>query len=135
MKYLLDANTCIGLLNSSDAELMRRYSARQPADLVLCSVVKAELLYGARRSARVEFNLKRLEYFAAPLQSLPFDDRCAHDYGVIRADLAAQGTPIGANDLMIAAIARAHDLMLVTHNTKEFSRVAGLRVEDWEQAS
>lgn len=107
MKYLLDANTCIGLLNSSDAELMRRYSARQPADLVLCSVVKAELLYGARRSARVEFNLKRLEYFAAPLQSLPFDDRCAHDYGVIRADLAAQGTPIGANDLMIAAIARA----------------------------
>ncbi|MEI6302339.1 MAG: type II toxin-antitoxin system VapC family toxin [Betaproteobacteria bacterium] len=135
MKYLLDANTCIGLLNSSDAELMRRYSARQPADLVLCSVVKAELLYGARRSARVEFNLKRLEYFAAPLQSLPFDDRCAHDYGVIRADLAAQGTPIGANDLMIAAIARAHDLILVTHNTKEFSRVAGLRVEDWEQAS
>jgi len=135
MKYLLDANTCISLLNSSDAELMRRYSARQPADLVLCSVVKAELLYGARRSARVEFNLKRLEYFAAPLQSLPFDDRCAHDYGVIRADLAAQGTPIGANDLMIAAIARAHDLILVTHNTKEFSRVAGLRVEDWEQAS
>jgi len=135
MKYLLDANTCIGLLNSSDAELMRRYSARQPADLVLCSVVKAELLYGARRSARVEFNLKRLEYFAAPLQSLPFDDRCAHDYGVIRADLAAQGTPIGANDLMIGAIARAHDLILVTHNTKEFSRVAGLRVEDWEQAS
>ena len=135
MKFLLDANTCISLLNSSDAELMRRYSARQPADLVLCSVVKAELLYGARRSARVEFNLKRLEYFAAPLQSLPFDDRCAHDYGVIRADLAAQGTPIGANDLMIAAIARAHDLILVTHNTKEFSRVAGLRVEDWEQAS
>ena len=135
MKYLLDANTCIRLLNSSDEEVTRRYTACQPADIVLCSVVNAELLYGARRSARVEFNLKRLEHFAAPLQRLPFDDRCAHDYGLIRADLAAQGSLIGgANDLMIAAIARAHDLILVTHNTGEFSRVVGLRVEDWESA-
>lgn len=132
MKYLLDANTCIRLLNGSDEEVTRRFTTCQPADIVLCSVVKAELLYGARRSARVESNLKRLEYFAAPLQSLPFDDRCAHDYGLIRADLAAQGKPIGANDLMIAAIARAHDLTLVTHNTGEFSRVADLRIEDWE---
>jgi len=134
MKYLLDTNTCIHLLNADDEAVTRRYSACQPADIVLCGVVKAELLYGARRSARVEFNLKRLEYFAAPLQSLPFDDRCAHDYGLIRADLATQGKPIGANDLMIAAIARAHDLILVTHNTGEFSRVAGLRIEDWENA-
>ena len=132
MKYLLDANTCIRLLNGGDEGVMKRYAACYPADVVLCSVVKAELLYGARRSARVEFNLKRLEYFVAPLRSLPFDDRCAHDYGLIRADLAAQGKPIGANDLMIAAIARAHDLILVTHNSGEFSRVAGLRVEDWE---
>ena len=134
MKYLLDANTCIRLLNADDDAVMRRYAACQPADVVLCSVVKAELLYGARRSARVEFNLKRLAYFAAPLQSLPFDDKCAHDYALIRADLAAQGKPIGANDLMIAAIARAQDLILVTHNTGEFSRVAGLRIEDWESA-
>ena len=104
MKYLLDANTCIRLLNSGDEAVTRRYTACQPSDIVLCSVVKAELLYGARRSARVEFNLKRLEYFAAPLQSLPFDDRCAHD------------------------------LILVTHNTGEFSRVVGLRIEDWESA-
>ena len=134
MKYLLDANTCIRLLNSGNDGVTRRYAACLPVDVVLCSVVKAELLYGARRSARVEFNLKRLEYFAAPLQSLPFDDRCARDYGLIRADLAAQGTPIGANDLTIAAIARAHDLILVTHNCGEFSRVMGLRVEDWESA-
>jgi tRNA(fMet)-specific endonuclease VapC len=134
MKYLLDANTCIRLLNQDNARVAQRYRACQPADIAMCSVVRAELLYGARRSARVEFNLKRLEIFAAPLQSVPFDDRCAHDYGLIRADLASQGRPIGANDLMIAAIARAHDLILVTHNTGEFSRVVGLRIEDWESA-
>lgn len=134
MKYLLDSNTCIRLLNQDNARVAQCYRACQPADIALCSVVRAELLYGARRSARVEFNLKRLEIFTAPLQSVPFDDRCAHDYGLIRADLAAQGKPIGANDLMIAAIARAHDLILVTHNTGEFSRVVGLRVEDWESA-
>ena len=132
MKYLLDTNTCIQLLNAGDPGVKQRYAASQPADIVLCSVVRAELLFGVRKSARVEFNLKRLEVFAAPLQSLPFDDRCAHDYGLIRADLAAQGIPIGPNDLMIAAIARAHDLIVVTHNIGEFGRVAGLRIEDWE---
>lgn len=132
MRYLLDTNTCIRLLNQDNSGVAERFKACQPVDIALCSVVKAELLYGARRSARVEFNLRRLEFFAAPLQSVPFDDRCAQDYGLIRADLAAQGKPIGANDLMIAAIARAHDLVLVTHNTGEFNRVVGLRVEDWE---
>ena len=133
MKFLLDANICIRILNNSDEGVLGRFAACQPADVALCSVVKAELQYGARRSARVEFNLKRLEKFAAPLQSLPFDDRCAHDYALIRADLAAQGKPIGANDLLIAAIARVHDLILVTHNTGELGRVAGLRIEDWER--
>ena len=134
MKYLLDANACIRILNNSDEGVTGRFKQCQPVDLVLCSVVRAELLYGARRSTRVEFNLKRVQSFAAPLQSLAFNDRCAHDYGLIRADLAAQGKPIGANDLLIAAIARAHDLTLVTHNRDEFDRIAGLRVEDWESA-
>ncbi len=133
MKYLLNANTCIRILNSSDEGVPRRFTACQPADIVLCSVVKAELLYGARRSARVEFNLRRLAHFAAPLQSLSFDDQSAHEYGLIRADLATVGKPIGANDLLIAAIARAHKLILVTHNLGEFERVQGLRVEDWEE--
>jgi tRNA(fMet)-specific endonuclease VapC len=63
---------------------------------------------------------------------LPFDDAAAEAYGRLRAELARRGTPIGPNDLMIAAIALAHDLTLVTHNTAEFSRVSGLRLEDWE---
>ncbi len=95
-------------------------------------MVKAELLYGARRSARVAQNLDLLTKFFAPLLSLPFDDQCAEYYGLIRADLSRAGELIGPNDLMIAATARAHDAVLVTHNTAEFARVVGLRLEDWE---
>jgi len=80
----------------------------------------------------VSANLHRLEQFFAPLASLPFDDRCAEEYGQIRADLTAQGKIIGPNDLLIAAIARTFDTTLITHNIREFSRVVGLRVEDWE---
>lgn len=95
---------------------------------------RPELLYGARRSQRAEANLQLLKAFFAPLQSLPFDDDCAEHYGQIHADLLTQGKPIGPNDTLIAAIARAHDAILITHNTGEFGRVAGLRLEDWEVA-
>ncbi len=104
-----------------------------PSSIGLCSIVKAELLYGARHSERVEENLSLLSEFFAPLSSLPFDDRCAEEYGIIRAQLAAQEMIIGPNDLLIAAIARACDATLVSHNTGEFSRISGLRFIDWEQ--
>lgn len=133
--YLLDTNVCIRLLNETHAGLRSQFQSRSPADIALCSVVKAELLFGARRSSRVEGNLQRLKLFFAPLASLPFDDLCAEHYGLIRTDLLAQGKPIGPNDLIIAAIARAHDATLVTHNTAEFGRVIGLRMEDWERSA
>lgn len=76
--------------------------------------------------------MQRLKFFFSPLQSLPFDDDCAEHYAMIRSDLAAQGNPIGPNDLLIAAIARAHNAILVTHNTGEFDRVAGLQLDDWQ---
>ncbi len=104
-----------------------------PSSITLCSIVKAELLYGARHSERVEDNLSLLNGFFGPLASLPFDDRCAEEYGIIRAQLATQGAIIGPNDLLIAATACACDATLVTHNTGEFSRIAGLRLTDWEQ--
>jgi len=132
--YLLDTNVCIRLLNEAHPGILRQFQTRSPTDIALCSVVKAELLFGARRSARIEQNLQRLKLFFAPLNSLPFDDLCAEHYALIRTDLLAQGTLIGPNDLMIAAIARAHDAVLVTHNTSEFGRVIGLRLEDWELA-
>lgn len=130
--YLPDTNACIGFLKNRRA-VVERWRERDPQDIRLCAPIKAELLYGARKSQRTVQNLAILERFLAPYLSLPFDDRCAEEYGLIRADLARAGRPIGAGDLFIAAIAIAHDLTLVTHNTGEFSRVAGLKLEDWEQ--
>lgn len=132
MTYLLDTNACIAILTGSSERLVARYRRRDPAEIRLCSVVKAELLCGARHSARVAENLETLARFFAPLASLPFDDTCAEQYGLIRADLARQGTPIGPNDLLIAATARTHDATLVSRDVKEFALVVGLRVEDWE---
>jgi tRNA(fMet)-specific endonuclease VapC len=129
---LLDTNTCIQLLNETQGNVQRNFLAHGPMQLRLCSVVKAELLYGARHSRRVEQNLELLKRFFAPLESLSFDDRCAEIYGHIRQSLAAQGKPIGPNDLMIAATALANDVILVTHNTAEFAWVPGLRLTDWE---
>lgn len=130
--YLLDSNVCIHLLNERDPKIEQHFRSRSPAEIALCSIVKAELLFGARCSRRVEANLQRLQLFFAPLASLPFDDRCAEEYGQIRADLTAQGKLIGPNDMLIAAIARAHDAILVTHNINEFGRIIGIRLEDWE---
>lgn len=84
------------------------------------------------KSARPQRNLRKLLRFAERFVSLPFADEAAHHYGEIRSFLEKAGTPIGPNDLLIAAIARSRELTLVTHNVKEFSRVTGLRWEDWE---
>jgi tRNA(fMet)-specific endonuclease VapC len=93
--------------------------------------VKAELLYGARKSERVDENLRRLDQFFGALPSLPFDDEAAAHYGVARAQLHRTSSMIGPNDLLIAATALASDATLVTRNDAEFRRVVGLRVEVW----
>jgi len=130
--HLLDTNAAIGVLNDSAPRVVARLHALEPGQVCLAAIVKAELLHGARRSRRVEENLGLLREFFAPFASLPFDDLCAEHYASIRTELEAAGTPIGAHDLLLAATARAYDLVLVTHNVREFSRVAGLRLEDWE---
>ena len=81
--YLLDTNICIHLLNRADARIEQHFRARSPAEIVLCSVVTAELLYGAHRSTRVDANLQRLRLFFSPLASLPFDDRCVETCAMI----------------------------------------------------
>ncbi len=130
--FLLDSNVCIHLLNERHIGIEQNFRSHSPSEIGLCSIVKAELLFGARYSQQISANLQRLKQFFTPLASLPFDDRCAEEYAQIRADLTAQGEIIGPNDMLIAAIARANDATLVTHNISEFSRVVGIKIEDWE---
>ena len=132
--YLLDTNACIQFLNGSSEKIKTNLQQHAPSEIALCSIVKAELLFGARHSQQIERNLSRLKQFFAPFSSLNFDDRCAEEYAQIRADLSRQGSLIGPNDLMIASIARVHDVILITHNMGEFSRVANLRLEDWQSS-
>ncbi|SMG65868.1 PilT domain-containing protein [methanotrophic bacterial endosymbiont of Bathymodiolus sp.] len=120
------------MINNRHAKIEQHFRNLSPSEIALCSIVKAGLLFGARHSHRVEANLQLLQHFFTPLNSLPFDNRCAEEYGLIRAYLSSQGKIIGPNDFLIATIARAYDAILVTHNTKEFSRIIGLRLEDWQ---
>ncbi|MBK7931589.1 MAG: type II toxin-antitoxin system VapC family toxin [Bryobacterales bacterium] len=130
--YLLDSNTCIQYLKGRCAPVSNRLRQTDPGHVRLCSVVKAELLYGAWRSRYRAETMAKLERFLSAFESCPFDDRAAEVYGKLRAELASAGTPIGANDLLIASIALSQGLVLVTHNVREFARVPGLDLEDWE---
>ncbi len=132
MRYLLDTNVCIVYLKGKNLNLKQKLEVITVSDMVVCSVVKAELFYGAMKSANPERNAAFQKEFLGQFASLPFDDLAAKAFGNIRAQLEARGTPIGAYDLQIAAIALANNLTLITHNTREFNRVAGLQVEDWE---
>jgi tRNA(fMet)-specific endonuclease VapC len=132
LKYLLDTNVCITYMRGKDALLLQRFALHSPADIAVCSVVVAELRYGAEASANPPKEQAKVDAFVAPYLSLPFDDAAARIFGEVRAALASAGRQIGPLDTMIASIALAHDLTLVTHNTSEFGRVAGLKLEDWQ---
>lgn len=133
MIYLLDTNVCIHHLKFPGLVVTRRLEAFRPVDIAVCSITKAELFYGAMRSNNPTQAFRNQQEFLSQFVSLPFDDEAGLIHGRIRAQLAALGTPIGSYDLMIAAIALANNLILVTHNTREFERVEGLAIEDWEE--
>ena len=109
-----------------------RLLATPTEEVTVCSIVKSELFYGALRSNDPGRTLERQQAFLSRFVSLPFEDESALIAGQIRSKLASVGTPIGSYDLQIAAIALANNLILVTHNTREFERVNGLQIEDWE---
>ena len=132
MTWLLDTNAIIRLLNGRSESLRQRLLAADPEDLATCAVVKAELRFGAARSRDPAATRAQQDSLLSQLVSLPFDDAAAEVYGELRARLQAAGTPIGPTDYLIAAIAVANDVVLVTHNTAECGRVPGLKVEDWE---
>jgi tRNA(fMet)-specific endonuclease VapC len=130
MRYLLDANAIIALLNDTTSPIARRVRRYAPRDFGVSAVVIHELYYGAFKSQRVEQNVARVD--ALQFSVLEFDEEDARQAGQIRAHLASKGTPIGPYDVLIAGQARARELTLVTHNASEFQRVPGLKVEDWK---
>lgn len=132
MKYLLDTNVCIRLLKGSSSSISNRIKSIDNDQIIVPSIVRFELYYGAFKSNRQEATLNTLQSFFDCFKSLPFDDDTSKICGKIRATLDRKGTPIGPYDLIIASMAIQHDLILITHNTKEFSRIEGLKFDDWE---
>ncbi len=131
MKFLLDTNAVIALLNA-DAIFLRLIRQYVPSDFSVSVVVFHELYFGAFKSRRQTHNLGRIE--ALKFAVIEFDKEDARDAAELRAALAAAGTPIGHYDLLIAGQARNRGLTLITHNTREFARVSGLRLMDWHDS-
>lgn len=130
-KWLLDTNAVIALVTRRSEPLLRRIESSEPGALAISSIVAHELYFGAYRSQKVEFNLETLRLLFSDLDILDLDQQDARAAGEIRAELARRGTPIGPYDILIAGQAMARGLPLVSNNTAEFQRIAGLRLEDW----
>ena len=129
--FFLDTNTCIYFLNGRYPALQQRLLSHRPAEICIPALVKAELIYGAWKSVRVEQNTSVVLQFLQPFSVAGFDDATVEHYARLRDSLERSGTPIGPNDMIIASVVLANRGVLVTHNVGEFSRVAGLVVEDW----
>ena len=130
--YSLDTNTCIRYLNGRSPQVRQKLQSILATEIVVCSIVRAELFFGSLKSQQPDKNLAKQRAFLLPYETVEFDDECAYLYPQTRTYLEKQGTPIGANDLLIAAIALANKLILVTPNTRKFSRVPNLNIDDWE---
>jgi tRNA(fMet)-specific endonuclease VapC len=132
MKYLLDTNVCIRYINGRAPLLRLKLAQVPPSEILISSVTKAELFYGSAKSQNPLLSRQKQDEFLSLFKSVTFDDLAADVYGNIRGLLEKQGTPISHQDLQIAATALYHGLILITHNTREFSRIPGLILEDWE---
>jgi tRNA(fMet)-specific endonuclease VapC len=130
MPFLLDTNAVVGLLNDRPLNLVRRARRESVNDVAIPAIVLHELFYGAFKSRRAALNIAKID--ALQFDVIEFDKNDAHQAGEIRAFLAAQGTPIGPYDVLIAGQAVARNAVLVTRNTREFARVPRLHVENWE---
>lgn len=131
MKVMLDTNICIYIIKQQPPTVFERFMEYQVGDIGLSSITLSELRYGVAKSLHKEKNAEALNEFIIPLEIAVFDEAAALAYGDIRATLEKAGTPIGSMDMLIAAHAMSQGLTLVTNNTREFSRVAGLTVADW----
>jgi tRNA(fMet)-specific endonuclease VapC len=130
VRYLLDTNTCIYIINRRPEQVFEHFVGRCIGEIAISSITGAELAFGVDKSGSVR-NRQALDKFLAPLEILPFDEAAMRRYGPLRSQLERQGQPIGALDLLIAGHALALDVTLVTNNLREFKRVPGLRLENW----
>jgi len=130
--YLLDTNICIYIINKHPKSITQKLYKLNPRDIKISSVSVAELEYGASKSQRRDQNRGALYNFLSSFEIIPFDSRDAEIYGIIRAELESLGTPVGPYDMQLAAQALARDLIFVTNDTAEFSRIKKLKMENWK---
>ena len=130
MPYLLDTNAVIAMLRDRASPAARRAHREQPRNVAISAIVAHELFFGAFKSRRVPENVAAVD--ALQFEVLEFDKEDARRAGEIRALLGLQGSTIGPFDVLIAGQALARDMILVTHNIREFGRVPGLQIDDWE---
>ena len=131
MTYFLDTNICIYFLKGVYPSLQKKILEVPPSKIKIPAMTAAELFYGACKSRQSADTQKKVKKFLKPVQIIPFDDEAAFLYGRIRAALEKNGNVIGFNDIIIAATVLAHNGILVTNNTKKFSRIEGLILENW----
>ncbi len=131
MKYMLDTDTCIYLINKKSPVLFQKIISKPSNLFALSSVTASELLYGVAKSKHRVANLKALDDFFMSFSILAYDHKAAKEYGDLRADLETKGKPIGPLDMLIAAHAKSQSLVLISNNQREFSRVKGLKTENW----
>jgi tRNA(fMet)-specific endonuclease VapC len=134
MKYMLDTNICIYIINNKPAGVIERFMALDKNDHVCLSTITiAELFFGLEKSQSLKKEQNRLAMitFLSQLEVVSFDENAAMKYGVIRAKLQKNGCVIGNNDMLIASHAQSINAVLVTNNEREFDRVEGLKVENW----
>jgi len=131
MKYLLDTNICIYIIKKKPETVIKKFTKLRPGSVAISSITLSELYYGVIKSSKPNENMIALQEFISPLIVLDFTEQDALFYGKIRADLEKKGKPIGAMDLLIASIAKSKELILVSNNVREFSRISDLKVENW----
>ncbi|NEO45005.1 MAG: type II toxin-antitoxin system VapC family toxin [Moorea sp. SIO4A3] len=131
MKYLLDTNICIYIINRRPEQVLKRFRSLKAGDVAVSAITLYELLYGAYKSAKPAQNKEAVSLFVSPLEVLPFDEGAADVCGNLRAMLERSGDVIGAMDLQIAAIALVYNLTLISNNTTEFERICDLKLDNW----
>src|SRR3954453_17219748 len=130
LSYMLDTNLCIYVMTKRSLDLLEKFNSLAE-QLCISSITLGELHYGAERSTRRVDNLTAIEHFVARLEVLAFEPKAAAHYGQLRAELERAGTPCGSHDMQIGGHARSGGLIVVTNNTREFSRMPGVRAENW----